>query len=115
MRPPLVLGIETSCDDTACAVVDGLGCVLASVVSSQLAVHRPYGGVVPELASREQLANWPAVYEETLARAGVALACCSAIWRSQISGWPPTAAPRRRFPSASWRWWFPAGTPASTA
>ncbi|MBP7589780.1 MAG: tRNA (adenosine(37)-N6)-threonylcarbamoyltransferase complex transferase subunit TsaD, partial [Thermoanaerobaculia bacterium] len=79
MRPPLVLGIETSCDDTACAVVDGLGCVLASVVSSQLAVHRPYGGVVPELASREQLANWPAVYEETLARAGVALADVGAI------------------------------------
>ncbi len=73
MRPPLVLGIETSCDDTACAVVDGAGRVLASVVSSQLAVHRPYGGVVPELASREQLANWPAVYEETLARAGVTI------------------------------------------
>ncbi len=73
MRPSLVLGIETSCDDTACAVVDSEGRVLASVVSSQLAVHRPYGGVVPELASREQLANWPAVYEETLARAGVAI------------------------------------------
>jgi N6-L-threonylcarbamoyladenine synthase len=73
MRPPLVLGIETSCDDTACAVVDGEGRVLASVVSSQLAVHRPWGGVVPELASREQLANWPAVYAETLARAGVTI------------------------------------------
>jgi len=73
MRPSLVLGIETSCDDTACAVVDSEGRVLASVVSSQLAVHRPYGGVVPELASREQLANWPAVYAETLARAGVTI------------------------------------------
>lgn len=73
MRLPLVLGIETSCDDTACAVVDSEGRVLASVVSSQLAVHRPYGGVVPELASREQLANWPAVYAETLARAGVTI------------------------------------------
>lgn len=79
MGAPLVLGIETSCDDTACAVVDADGRVLASVVSSQLAVHRPYGGVVPELASREQLANWPAVYEETLARAGVALADVGAI------------------------------------
>lgn len=58
---PLVLGIETSCDDTACAVVDGDGRVLASVVSSQLAAHRPYGGVVPEIASREHLTNWPAV------------------------------------------------------
>ena len=42
-RSPLVLGIETSCDDTACAFVDGDGRVLASVVSSQLAVHVPYG------------------------------------------------------------------------
>lgn len=79
MRPALVLGIETSCDDTACAVVTGDGRVLASVVSSQLAVHRPYGGVVPELASREQLTNWPAVYEETLARAGVTLADVGAV------------------------------------
>jgi N6-L-threonylcarbamoyladenine synthase len=79
VRATLVLGIETSCDDTACAVVAGEGQVLASVVSSQLAVHRPWGGVVPELASREQLANWPAVYEETLSRAGVALADISAI------------------------------------
>jgi N6-L-threonylcarbamoyladenine synthase len=71
--PTLVLGIETSCDDTACAVVGGAGQVLASVVSSQLAVHRPWGGVVPELASREQLANWPAVYDETLRRAGVSV------------------------------------------
>ena len=64
---PLVLGIETSCDDTACAVLDGEGRVLASVVSSQLAAHRPYGGVVPEIASREHLDNWPAVSAEALA------------------------------------------------
>jgi tRNA N6-adenosine threonylcarbamoyltransferase len=70
---PLVLGIETSCDDTACAVVDGRGRVLASAVSSQLAVHRPFGGVVPEIASREHLRNWPAVAGEALAAAGVAL------------------------------------------
>lgn len=67
---PLVLGIESSCDDTACAVVDGAGRVLASVVSSQLAAHRPFGGVVPEIASREHLRNWPAVSAEALARAG---------------------------------------------
>jgi N6-L-threonylcarbamoyladenine synthase len=73
-RPaPLVLGIETSCDDTACAVLDGDGRVLASVVSSQLAAHRPYGGVVPEIASREHLSNWPVVSGEALERAGVAM------------------------------------------
>jgi N6-L-threonylcarbamoyladenine synthase len=71
LERPLVWGIETSCDDTACALVDGAGRVLASVVSSQLAAHAPYGGVVPEIASREHLANWPAVAAETFARAGV--------------------------------------------
>ncbi|HYH46724.1 MAG TPA: tRNA (adenosine(37)-N6)-threonylcarbamoyltransferase complex transferase subunit TsaD, partial [Thermoanaerobaculia bacterium] len=54
-------------------VLDGAGRVLASVVSSQLAAHRPYGGVVPEIASREHLANWPPVSREALARAGVEL------------------------------------------
>jgi N6-L-threonylcarbamoyladenine synthase len=73
MDHPLVLGIETSCDDTACALLDGAGRVLSSVVSSQLAAHRPYGGVVPEIASREHLANWPAVSGEALERAGVLL------------------------------------------
>lgn len=70
---PLVLGVETSCDDTACALVDGGGRVLSSVVSSQLDVHRPFGGVVPEMASREHLRNWPAVSREALAAAGVGL------------------------------------------
>jgi N6-L-threonylcarbamoyladenine synthase len=73
MRRPFVLGIETSCDDTACAVLDGEGRVLSSVVSSQLASHRPYGGVVPEIASREHLSNWPRVSEEALERAGIVL------------------------------------------
>ena len=73
-RSPLVLGIETSCDDTACAVLDGEGRILSSVVSSQLASHRPYGGVVPEIASREHLSNWPPVSREALERAGVAVA-----------------------------------------
>ena len=72
-KPLLALGIETSCDDTACAVVDGEGRVRASVVSSQLEAHRPYGGVVPEIASREHLRNWPLVSESALAEAGVTL------------------------------------------
>jgi N6-L-threonylcarbamoyladenine synthase len=71
--PPVVLGIETSCDDTACAVLDGHGRVLASVVSSQLAAHRPYGGVVPEIASREHLSNWPAVSVEALDQARISM------------------------------------------
>lgn len=54
-------------------MLDGEGRVLASVVSSQLAAHRPYGGVVPEIASREHLSNWPVVSAEALARAGVSM------------------------------------------
>ncbi len=78
-RHPLILGVETSCDDTACAVVDGSGRVLASVVSSQMRAHRPFGGVVPEIASREHLASWPAVSGEALAAAGVELAAIDAV------------------------------------
>jgi tRNA N6-adenosine threonylcarbamoyltransferase len=70
---PTILGIETSCDDTAAAVVDGAGRVVASVVSRQLESHRPFGGVVPEIASREHLRNWPAVSAEALERAGIDL------------------------------------------
>jgi N6-L-threonylcarbamoyladenine synthase len=71
-RPPLILGIETSCDDTACAVVDGDGRVLASVVSSQLA-HLPYGGVVPEIASREHVRKMLPVMDRALRDAGITL------------------------------------------
>jgi N6-L-threonylcarbamoyladenine synthase len=70
---PLVLGIETSCDDTACAFVDGEGRVLASVVSSQLAAHGPYGGVVPEIAAREHLRNWQPVFAAACAQAGATI------------------------------------------
>ena len=50
-----ILGIETSCDETAAAVVRSGERVLSNVVSSQIALLQPYGGVVPELASREHL------------------------------------------------------------
>lgn len=76
---PRILGIETSCDDTAAAVVDGAGRVVASVVSRQLTAHRPFGGVVPEIASREHLRNWPAVSAETLEQAGLELAAIDAV------------------------------------
>lgn len=79
MKSPLVLGIESSCDDTACAVVDGDGRVLSSVVSRQLAAHRPYGGVVPEVASREHLRNWIPVSERALEQAGITLADVDAV------------------------------------
>ena len=69
----LVLGIESSCDDMAVAVVRDGTEVLASVVHSQDAVHEPYGGVVPELASRDHVLHVYATTERALTRAGVAL------------------------------------------
>ncbi|MDE2491632.1 MAG: tRNA (adenosine(37)-N6)-threonylcarbamoyltransferase complex transferase subunit TsaD [Elusimicrobia bacterium] len=64
-----VLGLETSCDDTSAAVVED-GRLRSNVVSSQIALHRPFRGVVPELASRAHLANLVPVVERALAEAG---------------------------------------------
>jgi N6-L-threonylcarbamoyladenine synthase len=61
-----VLGIESSCDETAAAVVSEDGRVLSDVVASQIALHHPYGGVVPELASRAHLRNVVPVIEQAV-------------------------------------------------
>ena len=53
----IVLGIETSCDETAAAVVDGNGKILSQAILSQIAEHTPYGGIVPEIAARAHLAH----------------------------------------------------------
>ncbi|MCA1632345.1 MAG: tRNA (adenosine(37)-N6)-threonylcarbamoyltransferase complex transferase subunit TsaD [Acidobacteria bacterium] len=68
----LVLGIESSCDETAAAIVRGGREILSSVISSQVDIHKRFGGVVPELASREHLDKIVPVVEEAFARAGVA-------------------------------------------
>ena len=67
----LILGIESSCDETAAAVVRGGRAVLSNVVASQMTLHANYGGVVPELASREHLRNIVPVVQEAMARAEV--------------------------------------------
>ncbi len=69
----LLLGIESSCDETAAAVLRDGREVLASVVNSQIAVHSPYGGVVPELASRQHLTNIEPVVAAALTQAGITL------------------------------------------
>jgi len=66
----IVLGIESSCDETAAAVVADGRRILSSVVASQITVHQPYGGVVPELASREHIAAIGPVVRQALAEAG---------------------------------------------
>jgi N6-L-threonylcarbamoyladenine synthase len=71
METVRILGIETSCDETAAAVVEDGRRVRSSVVSSQVALHAPYGGVVPELASRAHVELVNAVVDEALIEAGV--------------------------------------------
>jgi N6-L-threonylcarbamoyladenine synthase len=80
-----VLGIESSCDETAAAVYDGAAGLLGNVVSSQVKVHAPYGGIVPELASREHLRSIVPVVEKALFDA--------ASGRDAIDGIAVTAGP----------------------
>ena len=67
---PRTLAIETSCDESAVAVLDGDGRLEVNVLSSQIAAHAPYGGVVPELASREHLRALPWLVRRALEGAG---------------------------------------------
>jgi N6-L-threonylcarbamoyladenine synthase len=69
----ITLGIETSCDETSAAVVEDGRRILSNVVSSQVALHQRFGGVVPELAARLHLERLPGVVDEALKRAGSTL------------------------------------------
>ena len=75
----LILGIESSCDETAAAVVKNGREVLSNVISSQIALHTLYGGVVPEIASRKHIEKINQVIEEALSAAGVTLSEIDAI------------------------------------
>jgi N6-L-threonylcarbamoyladenine synthase len=68
-----ILGIESSCDETSAAVLNGRGKVLSNIVLSQDEIHAPYGGVVPELASRRHIRSIGYVVGESLDRAGLGL------------------------------------------
>src|SRR5512146_2373068 len=70
MSTPYILAIESSCDETSAAVVRGGEELISNVVASQIATHKPYGGVVPELASREHLRSIVPVVRQALAEAG---------------------------------------------
>ncbi len=67
----LILGIESSCDETACAVARADGEILSNAIASQVDLHSPYGGVVPELASRAHIRNMLPIWREALVQAGV--------------------------------------------
>ncbi|MHB8501922.1 MAG: tRNA (adenosine(37)-N6)-threonylcarbamoyltransferase complex transferase subunit TsaD [Candidatus Acidiferrales bacterium] len=81
-----ILGIESSCDETAAAIVADGREILSSVVASQIDIHRKYGGVVPELASREHLRQIVPVVREALAQAGMKLGDVDAIGVTQGPG-----------------------------
>src|SRR3546814_82503 len=80
-----VLGIETSCDETAAAVVSGSGEIRANLVLSQLDEHRPYGGVVPEIAARSHLDHIDRLIAEAMQQAGLEFA--------ELDGIAATAGP----------------------
>jgi len=77
--PMLILGIESSCDETGVALYDSAAGLLAHALHSQVAMHAAYGGVVPELASRDHIRRVVPLLRETLARSGRALADIDAV------------------------------------
>lgn len=77
--PPIVLALETSCDETSAAVIRGGRTVLSNIISSQVPLHRKYGGVVPEIASRKHIENIIGVVDEALVAAGLSLQDINAV------------------------------------
>lgn len=82
----LVLGIETTCDETACAVVKSGKHILSNIIASQIGLHKAYGGVYPELASRSHVDNFIPVLKESLQEAGVTAQDISLIAVSKAPG-----------------------------
>jgi len=73
MKPARILAIETSCDETACAIIENGRALLASTVASQMEMHARFGGVYPEVASRQHVLSIIPVVEQTLAQSNVTL------------------------------------------
>src|SRR5271156_1327316 len=86
MPDATILGIESSCDETGAAVVRSGRQILSNAVASQIATHQPYGGVVPELASREHLRAIVPVVRQALAEAGQTYASIDALAVTQGPG-----------------------------
>ena len=85
-NPGPILGIESSCDETAAAVLDADGRILAETVLSQEREHAPFGGVVPEIAARAHLAYLPDLVRDTMSHAGVAFPDLAAVAASAGPG-----------------------------
>ncbi len=70
-KQSIILGIESSCDETACAIIRQDGEILANIISSQASIHASHGGVVPEVAAREHLSAIRPVIEQALKQSGL--------------------------------------------
>ena len=70
-KQSIILGIESSCDETACAIIRQDGKILANIISSQASIHASHGGVVPEVAAREHLSAIRPVIEQALKQSGL--------------------------------------------
>ena len=82
----VILGIETSCDETAAAVVEDGRAVRSNVLYSQIEIHAKYGGVVPEIAARNHVQKLPYIVEQALEQAGKVLADIDAVAVTQGPG-----------------------------
>lgn len=81
-----ILGIESSCDETAAAIVENGQIILSSVIASQIEIHAKYGGVVPELASRKHIESIVAVVDEAIKTAGISFEEIDAVAATQGPG-----------------------------
>ena len=86
LKPARILAIETSCDETACAVLENGRALLSSVVASQMEIHARYGGVFPEVASRQHVLSIMPVVQQALAQARLSLSDIDAIAVTQGPG-----------------------------
>lgn len=86
LKPARILAIETSCDETACAIIENGRALLSSVVASQMEIHARYGGVFPEVASRQHVLSITPVVEQALAQAHLTLNDIDAVAVTQGPG-----------------------------
>ena len=86
LKPARILAVETSCDETACAIIENGRALLSSVVASQMEIHARYGGVYPEVASRQHVLSVTPVVEQALAQAHLTLSDIDALAVTQGPG-----------------------------
>ena len=86
LKPARILALETSCDETACAIIENGRALLSSVVASQMEIHARYGGVYPEVASRQHVLSVTPVVEQALAQAHLTLKDIDALAVTQGPG-----------------------------